>query len=160
MLVQIKLALPLLGMLLVAASPTPAAAPKPLAGLADFKQEWEVGWTADWRLVKAREEEIDHFIYGYALRWERTLGERRWTRSDTFTKQWRFNSAYEELRENGRLVSRGPVIITQDGIPLFRIVVYLGKPIRNDFLHNYEFLYYGLHLLERQYRGCVFRSDT
>lgn len=133
---------------------------KPLSGLAEFKQRWEVGWASDWKLVESKEENISDFISGYVLVWERRDGNRHWTRTDSFTTQWRFYSAHEELREDDRLVSRGPIIITQEGVPLFRIAVHVGNAIRNDALRDYEVLYYELALLDSDNSGCVYRSSS
>lgn len=154
--------LPLLfGLVIAAATSTCGSVPtKPLNGLAEFKQNWESRWATDWGLVEANQQDIDHFRPGYVLEWERSEGDQRWTRTDSFTMQWKFYSAHEEFYDADRLLSRGPVIITQEGEPLFRIAVFLGDPTPDDPLRDYDFLYYELYLLDPQSTGCVFRSNS
>jgi len=148
--------------LLVTVAPSRAAtlisAAKPLKGLAEFKQRWEVGWSADWKLVEAKEADIDEFMAGYTLVWSRDDGGLRRIRTDSFTTDWRFYSAHEELLQAGRPISRGPVIITPDGNELFWAPAILGKPKRVGTIDDYEILYYEIHLLTRQDAGCVYRS--
>lgn len=151
----------LLGLVLSAVTAITGAFPiRPLNGLAEFKQKWEAGWTADWKLVGSGEQNIDEFLPGYVLHWARQEGAKHWVRTDSFTKQWEFYSAHEEFLDGGRLVSRGPVIITPQGEPLFRIEAFLGNVVVQEGLHDYEILYYELTLLDPASRGCVYRSNS
>ncbi len=57
-------------------------------------------------------------------------------------------------------MSRGPVIISQTGQPLFRIAAFLGNYVVQEGLHDYEVLYYELSLLDPPSQGCVYRSNS
>jgi hypothetical protein len=135
------------------------ASAKPLSGLAEYKASWEVGWTEEWRLVEAKEKQVEHFTPGYILTWERHKDGMRWVRMDAFTTYWNLAWAHEERYEGDKLIARGPVIITSDGTPLFRMVVYLGKTCPENPI-EVEILYYELELLESHLRGCHYRSST
>lgn len=153
-------------LLLLAAALTLAAAcaPRRVVGIPvreipERKASWERGWSADWTLVSAEEQQLDDYLDGAVLVWERPEGERRRVRTEAVTQHLNLYWATEELFENGRLVARGGLEISPEGEPWFRNMVYLGE-VDPRQPANDEVLYYQLELFRDAEVRCLYRSRT
>jgi hypothetical protein len=132
---------------------------KPMDRLPDHKRSWEVGWGTDWKLVRLKEDEINHFASGYVMTWERYEGTRRRVRTDGFTLDWKFWWGHEEVFEEEKLIARGPIYINANGRPLWRSMVSLGNVYPDNPMKD-ELLWYGLEMFNEGKVVCEYRSKV
>lgn len=154
------------GLILAAAALLPLAScsPRtvlgiPLRDIPERKADWERGWSSDWVLLSAEEQQLDEYLSGAVLVWERPEGERRRVRTEAVTRHLNLYWATEELLEGDRLVARGGLEFSPEGEPWFRNMVYLGR-VDPQRPADDEILYYQLELFREAEVACLYRSRT
>jgi hypothetical protein len=131
----------------------------PMRDIPERKADWERGWSPDWVLLSAEEQQLDEYLSGAVLVWERPEGEGRRVRTEAVTQHLNLYWATEELFEGDRLVARGGLEFSPEGEPWFRNMVYLGE-VDPQQPANDEILYYQLELFRGAKAACLYRSRT
>jgi hypothetical protein len=110
---------------------------------------WEKGWSRSWRLLSVREAEIDEFMLGVVMVWERVEGELVRVRTEALTPGGRFYSAHESVRRGPNETARGSVHFDRVGRLRYRNFVRLsgthppdwsdpGNPMAENDILAYE----------------------